>query len=181
MRSELDGWKFCPRCGGTLARNDGSVACSTCGLVHYAKPAPAICAVVEDGEGRILLGRRAGEPRAGFWDVLGGFMAEGEQPFATLARELREETGLEVEPVAFLAAIADTYGNEGGHTFNVCWTARVVAGKPLASDDVAELRWFSPDDMPAAGEFAFENGAEFVRIWLLRRAPAADGAGVGES
>ncbi len=169
MRSELDGWRLCPRCGGALAARPGSVACGACGLVVYAKPAPAICALVEDAAGRVLLGRRSGDPRAGLWDALGGFMEEGEQPFETLVRELREETGLNVEPGEFIAAIADTYGEEGGHTLNLCWTARVLGGEPRADDDVAELRWFAPDELPPPEELAFANGAEFLRLWLARR------------
>jgi 8-oxo-dGTP diphosphatase len=169
MRSELDGWRFCPRCAASLEERRGSVRCPACGLVVYAKPAPAICALVEDDEGRILLGRRAGEPRAGFWDVLGGFMEEGEQPFETLVRELREETGLEVAPGEFLAAVADTYGEDGGATLNLCWTARAESGEPRPADDVTELRWFTRDELPPVEEFAFPNGVEFVRLWLAAR------------
>jgi ADP-ribose pyrophosphatase YjhB (NUDIX family) len=168
MPSEHDGWRFCPRCAGPLEVADGAAACAACGLVHFAAPAPAICAIVEDGEGRLLLGRRAREPFAGRWDVLGGFMQEGEQPLDTLRRELREETGLETEPGDFLAAISDTYG-EGGHTLNVCWIARALGGELRAADDVAELRWFAPEELPPLEELAFANAAELVRLWLVRR------------
>ncbi|MGI8607476.1 MAG: NUDIX hydrolase [Gaiellaceae bacterium] len=162
---ELDGWKHCPRCASGLRAESGSVRCDSCGLVVYAKPAPAICCLVVDAVGRVLLGRRAHEPAAGRWDILGGFMDEDEQPFDTLRRELREETGLDVEPGAFVGVVADCYGKEGSATLNLCWTARIVSGAAAPSDDVSELRWFGPDELPADKELAFSNTAELLRAW----------------
>lgn len=163
--SELDGWNSCPRCQAELVRDDGTVRCPDCGLVVYAKPAPAICALVLDEAGRILLGRRAHEPSAGKWDILGGFMDEFEQPLDTLRRELREETGLEVEPRRFVGAVSDRYGPSGNATLNLCWTAEVVSGEPEPADDVAELRWFAPDELPPAGELAFPNTSSLLALW----------------
>jgi ADP-ribose pyrophosphatase YjhB (NUDIX family) len=163
--SELDGWVSCPRCRAELDREDGTVRCPGCGLVVYAKPAPAICGLVVDDGGRILLGRRAREPAKGKWDILGGFMDEFEQPLDTLRRELREETGLEVEPHEFVGAIADRYGDEGNATLNLCWTVRAVAGTPEPADDVAELRWFGPDELPPSAELAFPNTSQLLELW----------------
>lgn len=131
----------------------------------YAKPAPAVCALVLDDEGRILLGRRAHEPAVGKWDLLGGFMDEFEQPLDTLRRELQEETGLDVEPVRFVGAVSDRYGDHGNATLNLCWTARVVSGEPKPADDVAELRWFAPDDLPPAADLAFPNTTSLLALW----------------
>ena len=139
--------------------------CDSCGLVVYAKPAPAICGLVVDDGGRVLLGRRAHEPAAGCWDILGGFMNEDEQPLDTLKRELREETGLDVEPGAFVGVVADRYGEGGNPTLNLCWTARIVSGEAAPSDDVSALRWFEPDELPGAEELAFSNTAELLRAW----------------
>ena len=163
--SELDGWNSCPRCRAELVHVDGAVRCPKCSLVVYAKPAPAICALVLDDEGRILLGRRAHEPSAGKWDILGGFMDEFEQPLDTLRRELREETGLEVEPRRFVGAVSDRYGETGNATLNLCWTARVVSGEPKPADDVAELRWFAAGELPPAEELAFPNTSSLLALW----------------
>jgi 8-oxo-dGTP diphosphatase len=151
---ELDGWKHCPRCASDLRSEPGSVRCDSCGLVAYAKPAPAICGLVVDDAGRVLLGRRAHEPAAGRWDILGGFM-----------NELREEPGLDVEPGVFVGVVADSYGDEGNATLNLCWTATIVSGDAAPSDDVAELRWFEPDELPNDEELAFSNTAELLRAW----------------
>jgi len=162
---ELDGWVSCPRCRAGLEKEEGAVRCGECGLVVYAKPAPAVCGLVVDDAGRVLLGRRAHEPAAGKWDILGGFMDEYEQPLDTLRRELREETGLEVEPMRFVGAVSDRYGEEGNATLNLSWTARVVSGAPTPADDVAELRWFPADDLPPWEELAFANTSSLLALW----------------
>jgi 8-oxo-dGTP diphosphatase len=125
--------------------------------------------VVTDDEGRVLLARRAGEVFQGYWDLPGGFLEEGEHPLDALRRELREETGLEVEPESFLGIWMDRYGDaEDAHaTLNLYWTARVVAGEAEAAeaaDDVSELRWFEPDSLPPAEETAFHI-AEVLAVW----------------
>jgi 8-oxo-dGTP diphosphatase len=163
--SELDGWISCPRCRAELARDERAVRCPGCGLVVYARPAPAICGLVVDDAGRVLLGRRARDPAAGKWDILGGFMDEFEQPLDTLRRELREETGLDVEPVRFVGAVSDRYGQEGNATLNLCWTARIVSGDPVPADDVAELRWFEADGLPGPAELAFPNTSSLLALW----------------
>jgi 8-oxo-dGTP diphosphatase len=168
--SELDGWISCPRCRARLERQDGTVRCPACGLAVYAKPAPAVCALVLDGRGCILLGRRAREPEAGKWDIPGGFMDEFEQPLDTLRRELLEETGLEVEPLEFVSAVSDRYGKDGNATLNLAWTARVVAGDPQPADDVAELRWFALGELPPDEELAFSNTAALLDALSQRNA-----------
>ncbi len=159
--AQLADWVACPRCRADLERGDGRVECPACGFAEYANPAPTACAVCVDEDGRILLARRAGGVFAGYWDLPGGFLDEDEHPLETVRRELREETGLEVEPVDFLGFWMDRYSEDesGPSTLNLYWTARVVAGEPEAADDVSELRWFAPDEIPPPDEIAFRNVA----------------------
>jgi 8-oxo-dGTP diphosphatase len=162
--SVLDGWRLCPRCGSELERGDGRARCGACEFVAYANPAPTACALCLDVEGRLLLGRRAGEPYEGRWDVPGGFVEEYEHPLDCLRRELREETGLEVEPGEFVGVWLDRYGPGEGDpaTLNLYWSARVVGGEARAADDVAELRWFALDELPAPDELAFATVADVL-------------------
>ena len=92
-------------------------------------------------------------------------MPEGADESETLRRELREETGLDVEPGAFVGVVADSYGDEGNATLNLCWTAKIVSGDAAPSDDVSELRWFEADELPGEEELAFSNTAELLRAW----------------
>jgi ADP-ribose pyrophosphatase YjhB (NUDIX family) len=158
---QLAGWRSCPRCLTALEHAEGSVRCPACGLQEWANPAPTVSAVIRDG-GRILLGRRSFEPGAGRWDLLGGFMDEGEEPEEALRRELLEETGLEAETGRYLGAIPDAYGSDGNATINFYWEARLASGKPRPADDVAELAWFPADALPPRSEFAFANTVELL-------------------
>lgn len=172
--AQLAEWRSCPRCLSPLEHAEGSVRCASCGLQEYANPAPTVSAVIRDEDGRILLGRRAIEPAAGLWDLLGGFMDEGEEPLDTLRRELVEETGLGVEPGAFLGAIPDRYGEDGNATINLYWEADLAEGEPRPADDIAEIAWFPFEDLPPRNEFAFENTVELLgRVGAtFRQAPA---------
>jgi 8-oxo-dGTP diphosphatase len=163
---ELDGWTFCPRCRDELTGDAGRLECPNCGFVVYASSKPtagALC--VRDG--RLLLARRRAEPFRGRWDIPGGFLEEGEDPIAGLRRELKEETGLDVEPERFVGVWMDRYGGDstGTTTLNMYWTARVVGGEPQPADDVSELRWFDPDALPGRDELAFENVPLVLAAW----------------
>jgi len=167
----LHGWRTCPRCA-TLLENDGTrVECPACGSVYYANSAPCVCALVEDADGWLLLARRGVEPDRGKWDVPGGFLEEGEHPLDGLRRELREETGLEGEPGRFVGVWMDVYGDfpEAVATLNLYWTVHVADPQPIAADDVAELRWFAPDELPARDELAFTSFADALEAWRRDR------------
>jgi 8-oxo-dGTP diphosphatase len=168
----LHGWRLCPRCGERLTGDEQAMSCDSCGSRYYANSAPAAAAIVADDDGRVLLARRAYEPDAGKWDTPGGFLDEGEDPREAIRRELREETGLEVEPGRFLGAFVDTYGDGpgAGSVLNLVWDAKVVSGEMEPADDVSELRWFAPDELPDAdGEYAFHWVAPFVKRWAASR------------
>ena len=148
--------------------------CPNCDLVIYANPAPTASAILLDDEGRVLLARRASDPGAGLWDLLGGFIEEGEDPLAALVREVEEETSLRVEPGEFLGAYPDRYGDEGIFTLNLYWLARIVGGKlSLDEEELREVAWFRAEELPGPAEFAFANTVEALRDW---RAQLGSGA-----
>ena len=81
-----------------------------------------------------------------------------------------EESGLEVEPGDFLGVWMDRYGYDSGatSTLNLYWEARVFGGEERPADDVVELRWFEPSDLPW-DELAFECNAKVLSAWLRRK------------
>jgi ADP-ribose pyrophosphatase YjhB (NUDIX family) len=146
--------------------------CPSCGSIYYANSAPTVGALCEDELGRLMLVRRGIEPRKGKWDTPGGFLEEGEEPLDGLRRELREETGLEIEPDEFFGALVDLYGDgpEAQYVLSLNWTAHVVSGEPAPADDISEIRWFGADELPGEDEIAFDSVAEIVGRWRERRA-----------
>lgn len=163
----LIGWRFCPRCGSTVAHEDGRVVCGACRFVHYANSVPAVSALVVDGERRVLLARRAVEPDLGLWDTPGGFVEEGEEPTVALRRELLEETGLTVEIGSFVGMFTDRYGDGSAApaVLNLVWEVKIAGGEPSAADDVSELRWFARDALPEDSELAFRWLGPCLREW----------------
>jgi ADP-ribose pyrophosphatase YjhB (NUDIX family) len=169
--AELHGWRFCPRCGAELIVEPTSATCPVCGSRYYANSAPTVGALCEDECGRLMLVRRAIEPRKGTWDTPGGFLEEGEAPLDGLRRELREETGLEIEPGEFFGALTDLYGDgpEAQFVLSLNWIARILGGTPAPTDDISEIRWFAADELPGEDEIAFPGVASLVRRWCERR------------
>src|SRR3954467_13874735 len=108
------------------------------------KPAnrvPCAGAVVRDGAGRVLLVRRANEPGRGLWALPGGRLEPGEDARGCAAREVREETGLEVTVSDELLAVV--IGDYDVTDF----AATVVGGELRAGDDATDVRWCTADEL----------------------------------
>lgn len=161
----LDGWRFCPRCSAEGEHRGASFVCAACGYEVWANSVPGSQALVER-DGKVLLGRRRFDPSAGLWDIPGGFVEESEHPLDALHRELREETGLEIEPAEFLGAWMQDYGQR--NVLCLTWLARPAGGEERAGDDLVELRWFGPEELPAPAELAFETFVEILSLWRSR-------------
>ncbi|MFB6981423.1 (deoxy)nucleoside triphosphate pyrophosphohydrolase [Streptomyces scopuliridis] len=94
--------------------------------------------------GRLLAARRSAPPDvAGRWELPGGKLEPGETPQQALVRELREELGVETEPVE---RIPGEWPLKPGYVLQV-WTARLLSGEPLPLEDHDELRWLGPDEI----------------------------------
>ncbi|MGD0866475.1 MAG: NUDIX domain-containing protein [Rhizomicrobium sp.] len=112
-----------------------------------------VAAVIWNGEGRVLLIRRAKAPRKGEWSLPGGKVEFGEPLIAAVLREVREEAGLEVE-ILGLVDVAETIrdaaaGAADDHFVLIDYGARVISGIAQAASDAAEARWFSLPELDA--------------------------------
>jgi len=106
-------------------------------------PLIGVGAVVVD-EGRVLLVRRGTEPMKGHWTLPGGLVELGEPLEAAVVREVREETGLIVEPLE-LIELLDRIHREGErvryHYVIADYLCRVAGGELRAASDADEVRW----------------------------------------
>jgi len=152
-----DALAFCPRCSAGLiasaVRGARRLTCPQCHYIIYSNPAPVTATIVEQDSG-LLLVRRKYDPGRGLWCLPTGFIETGETPEESAVREVREESGLDVE----LTGIYDSWStDEDPRTPVVCFafTARVIGGDLRAGDDASEAAFFSLDAPPRG--LAFET------------------------
>ena len=158
-------YTFCPQCAAALERRPAygrlRNVCPDCGFIHFRNPGVGAAVVVRDGEGRVLMVRRApGATRAGLWSIPAGFVDYGEEVRAAAARELEEETGLLAE-IGRVAFVASNFHDPAKLTVGIWFEGTVVGGDLRAGDDADEVGWFSLDALP---ELAFETDREFLGI-----------------
>jgi len=119
-------------------------------------------AIVTDSDGRLLLVKRGHEPEAGRWSVPGGRVKRGESDPEAVVREVREETGLSVEPGELIGEVERP--GPGGVVFDIHdYAAGVSGGLLAAGDDAADARWVDPGDV---GRLPLTSGlAETLAAW----------------
>ncbi len=161
---------FCQRCGGPTEErlNDGRQrpVCTVCDAVTYLDPKLAV-AVVIDRDGAILLGKRAAWTRSpGLWSFPAGFVERGEVVEDAAIREVAEETGL----VVTLGPVLDVFSTQGDAVVLLVFPALSTIGEPVAGDDLTEIGWFSPNQLPA---LAFPHDPAILDAWERWRAACA--------
>ncbi|MGA2131344.1 MAG: NUDIX hydrolase [Bryobacteraceae bacterium] len=114
-------------------------------------PILGVGALIFDGDA-ILLVERAKEPLRGYWSLPGGVLETGETLAQGIIREVREETGLEVEPVRVLEIferiIRDAQGAAEYHYVLIDYICRVTGGNLRAGDDAGRVAWASRESLP---------------------------------
>ncbi len=111
---------------------------------------PGASAVVVNDEGKILLQRRSDNAR---WALPGGVMDIGESIGQSIIREVREETGFEVEPEYIIGVYSDpghVFAYDDGEVrqqFSICFACRIVAGTLRVSEESTEVAFFSPEEI----------------------------------
>jgi 8-oxo-dGTP diphosphatase len=132
----------------------------------------ASAAIVRDG--KILVVRRARPPANGLYTLPGGVVEVGETLMEAVAREVREETALEIEPVA-LAGFRETIVRDADsrverHFIILCFASRWRAGDPVLNEELSEARWLDPAEL--AGLPTTPGLAEIVAAAFERLAAA---------
>jgi ADP-ribose pyrophosphatase YjhB (NUDIX family) len=119
-------------------------------------------AIIRDGN--VLVVRRARRPALDLYTVPGGVVEAGEALSEAVAREVREETALEIE-VGALAGhreviVRDGEGRAERHFVILCFAARWIAGEPVLNEELDDARWIDPAEL--AGMRTTEGLAEIV-------------------
>ena len=130
-------------------------------------------AIVRDG--KILVVRRARPPAHGVYTLPGGVVEVGETLVEAVAREIREETGMTIEPVT-LAGFRETVVRDAQdrvelHFVILCFAARWQAGEPVLNEELSEAHWIDPAEL--AGLNTTPGLAEIVAAAYQRLAETA--------
>jgi 8-oxo-dGTP diphosphatase len=120
---------------------------------HYPdRPIVGVLGVVRR-DGRVLLVERARAPSVGKWGFPGGVLELGETIFEAVARELREETGLVVEPIEMLTTLdvldRDADGRVRTHYALIAVLADWLSGEVIIDDEAHDFGWFTVDEVEA--------------------------------
>lgn len=137
--------RHCGRCGTPTRDKAGERAkeCPACGYVAYPRVSPAMMALVTRGR-EILLARAHRFP-PGMFSALAGFVEPGETIEDCLAREVREEVGVEVRDLRYFGSQSWAFP----HSLMIAFTAEYAGGDVRCEDaEIAEARWFAADALP---------------------------------
>ncbi|HEY4369175.1 MAG TPA: NUDIX hydrolase [Steroidobacteraceae bacterium] len=141
--------KFCSTCGAAVAQAipDGDhlprYVCTNCGTIHYENPR-IIAGCVIEWEGKILLCKRAIEPRLGYWTIPAGFMENGEAVQDAAARESMEEALARVE-IGSLLAIVNVLR---AHQVHIMFRARLLDTNFGVGQESLEVALYDESEIP---------------------------------
>ena len=181
-------FNVCPMCGG---KNIGFIDtkkwfCSDCAFTLYHNVAAAVCVIVADRQGNVLLEKRAKEPRRGFFALPGGFIDPDESAEQACMRECREETGLTPVSLRYICSAPNTY--EYKHiVYKTCdlffeallpepGHSDLNALHNLRAEDADEIKGYklfpvssaeSVDTIP----LAFPSAAYALKTWIKEKKP----------
>ena len=154
-------FNFCQRCGGRLEEklieNLLRPHCPACGYVVFLDPKVAAVVIVTDGSGLVMV-KRGVDPQYGRWAFPSGYVDRGEVVEAAAIREVKEETGLDVE----LDRLIGVYSLEGNPVVLVVYSAHIVGGEVEVGHDALAVRTFALEDLPA---LPFPHDEQIMRDW----------------
>jgi ADP-ribose pyrophosphatase YjhB (NUDIX family) len=162
--------KFCSNCGALVARRvpPGDTlpryVCDACGEIHYLNPKLVVGAIPEH-EGRVLLCRRAIEPRYGYWTLPAGFMENDETAAEGALRETLEEAGARIALDGPFSMISVPRVNQ----VHVFYRARLLDLAFNPGEESLEVALVEEDQVPWQ-DIAFRTVAITLRHWFADRA-----------
>ena len=172
--------KFCSNCGAPVVLkvppgdNLPRHVCEACDAIHYQNPKMVIGCIPE-WEDRILLCRRAIEPRHGLWTVPAGFMENGETVAQAALRETLEEANARVELAAMYSVISVPHVNQ----VHIFYRGRLLDLEFGPGAESLEVQLFAESEIPWQ-EIAFRTISTTLRHYFADRRTGAYGFHSGE-
>ena len=154
--------RHCYRCGAPMEPrlHEGHTRpiCTSCGMVHFLDP-KLVAGVIVEMDRKLVMIKRDLEPGMGLWTFPAGFVDRGEVVEEAAKREVREETGLEVE----IRELVGVYSRDGDANILVVYAGKAAGGQLQAGEEVQEAGLFDPGLLPP---LAFERDDAIIQRWL---------------
>ena len=158
MRGDIN---YCQRCGVELAEKqiEGRLRhyCPSCDFVVYLDPKVAAAVLVSDGH-NLLMVKRGVEPAMNRWAFPSGYVDRGEVVERAAVREVKEETGLDIDLDQFVGL----YSLEGNPVILAVYSAHTTGGEIQAGHDAQEAAWYPTNDLP---DLPFPNDQQILDDW----------------
>lgn len=138
---------------------------------YPAAPLVGVGAVVVK-DGRVLLARRGNPPMKGYWTLPGGVLELGETLLDGVRREVREETGLEVEPVELVELLDRIHKNGDRIQFHYViadYLCRVTGGVLRAASDVEAVRWVKRSEWKDESAVAPDRSLDPITVRVIEK------------
>lgn len=137
---------YCPACGTQgLEHSEKQCRCPACNLELFFNPGTAVCAIILNAQGHLLVTVRAHDPKQGTWDLPGGFVDPGETAEHAIRREIQEELNVECQNITYLCSAANNHYHYKGITYqttDLAFTGTVQHPEDIrAADDVQDVLW----------------------------------------
>ncbi len=151
--------RFCPQCATPLESADG---CASCGWINYRDPKVAVVVLARDDQGRLLYIRRNHEPAMYRWAWPSGFVDAGERVEDAAAREVREETGIEVE----VGSLLGVWSTTGEQVVVIAYRADAVGGWLKPGPEALAAAWVPLEPAERRPLAVFPDDTEILRSYL---------------
>jgi ADP-ribose pyrophosphatase YjhB (NUDIX family) len=165
-------YRYCPQCAAPLlvrlleTEDRPRLTCDR-GHILYVNP-KVVVGVIPERRRRVLLLRRAIEPRYGHWTYPGGFMEIDETLEECAAREAHEEAGVHVRVLDLVGVYSRPGPTPGPGIVSVVFRGTVATGHPVPGREALETRWFKPSEIPW-DDLAYDTTRWALSTWQERR------------
>jgi NAD+ diphosphatase len=152
--------RFCGACATALKALDGwGKVCPNCGNTLYPPVSPATITLIHDGADRVILGSKPGWGKR--YSLLAGFVEPGETLEESVAREVREESGVEVSDLRYIGSQSWPFP----HQLMVGFMARYAGGEIVVdTHELADVAWFARDTLPELPP-PFSIARQIIEMW----------------
>lgn len=160
---------YCPECKNKLDNQNNHYFCRSCGFDYYFNASPASGVIIFNDKKQIYLVLRAREPKAGFWELPGGFININESAEDGALREIKEELGLDLDNLIFFKSYPNDYLYKGTQYYplDLFFVSKVNYKeiKPIEAEELIDGKFFDIDKIPF-DKLAFQSNKKVLKDYL---------------